>query len=278
MKVKILIVIFLSSMLANSQEFTGKAIYKTHRKTNFKLDSVQSAQNPELQKQIQAQMSKMFQKTFELNFNRTESTYKENAKLSSPAPQASGAGVMVMSFGGGGGTDILYKNIKENRVANKVELMSKIFLVKDKLVEYNWKLTGETKNIGKYTCFKAEYEREVENTSMSLENGEAKEVTKKEMRKTIAWYTSEIPVNNGPENYWGLPGLILEINDGNQTIVCTEIILNPTKKVEIIEPDKGKVVNRKKYEKISLEKSKEMMERFRSKRGNGNSMEIRIGG
>jgi GLPGLI family protein len=28
-----------------------------------------------------------------------------------------------------------------------------------------------------------------------------------------AWYT-EIQVNQGPENYWGLPGLILEINDG----------------------------------------------------------------
>jgi GLPGLI family protein len=37
-----------------------------------------------------------------------------------------------------------------------------------------------------------------------------------EMPKDVtitAWYTPEIPVNQGPENYWGLPGLILEIND-----------------------------------------------------------------
>jgi GLPGLI family protein len=30
---------------------------------------------------------------------------------------------------------------------------------------------------------------------------------------TITAYTWD-SVNQGPENYWGLPGLILEINDG----------------------------------------------------------------
>jgi GLPGLI family protein len=185
---------------------------------------------------------------------------------------------MVMSFGGGGGSDLLYKNIKENRIANKVELMSKVFLVKDDLVKYDWKLTGETKNIGTYTCYKAIFEREIENTNMDMVDGDLKEVTKKEMRKTIAWYTPEVPVNNGPGNYWGLPGLILEINDGNQTIVCTEIIMNPTKKVKIEEPTKGKVVSREKYEKISLQKSKEMMDKFRSNRVDGHQMQIRIGG
>jgi GLPGLI family protein len=33
-----------------------------------------------------------------------------------------------------------------------------------------------------------------------------------------AWYTPEIPVSQGPEGYWGLPGLILEVNDGKTTI------------------------------------------------------------
>tara|TARA_R110001632_G_scaffold6324_5_gene25874 strand:- start:58623 stop:59459 length:837 start_codon:yes stop_codon:yes gene_type:complete len=278
MKTKFFTILFFLTLSISAQEFYGKATYKTHRKSNIKLDSTQVAQNPDLQKQLEAQMSKMFQKTFELNFTRTESTYKEDAKLNSPTPQASNGGVMVMSFGGGGGSDLLYKNIKENRIANKVELMSKVFLVKDELVKYDWKLTGETKNIGTYTCYKAVYERKVENINMSMVNGEAKQVTKKEMRKTIAWYTADIPVNNGPENYWGLPGLILEINDGNQTIVCTEVVLNPTKKIQIEEPTKGKVVSRKKYEKISREKSKEMMDRFRSNRGDGHQMQIKIGG
>ena len=44
-------------------------------------------------------------------------------------------------------------------MANKTELMGKVFLIKDNLVTYDWKLTGETKNIGNYTCYKAVFEK-----------------------------------------------------------------------------------------------------------------------
>jgi GLPGLI family protein len=40
-----------------------------------------------------------------------------------------------------------------------------------------------------------------------------------------AWYTPEIPVNQGPDKYWGLPGLILEVNDG-KTVLCSKVVLN----------------------------------------------------
>ncbi|MBL4606121.1 MAG: GLPGLI family protein [Flavobacteriaceae bacterium] len=277
MKIKIFIALLFLSISISAQGYFGKATYKTSRKTNFKMDSTMIAKNPGLEEKMQAQMQKMFQKTFTLNFTKIESTYKEDVKLSAPQVR-SGSDVMVMAFGGGGGTDVIYKNIKENSVANKTELMGKIFLVKDKLVKYDWKLTGETKNIGKYTCYKAIYEREVENMVMKMVDGEAKEVETKEMRTTTAWYTTDVPISNGPANYGGLPGLILEIQDGDQLIVCTEIVTNPSDRAKIEAPTKGKVVSRDKYEKISREKSKEMMERSRSKRGDGNGFHIRIGG
>lgn len=277
MKTKIFILFLFMAVSISAQNFTGKATYKTHRKSSIKLDSTQVAQNPDLQKQLEAQMRKMFQKTYTLEFTKSESIYKEEQELDAPSkPQANG-GVMVMSVGGGGGTDIMYKNIKENRMANKVDLMGKIFLVKDELVEYEWQLTNEKKNIGQYTCYKAVFEREEENISMSMVNGEAKEKTEMVKRTITAWYTPDVPINNGPQNYWGLPGLILEINDGRLTIVCTEIVLNPSEKIEIKEPTKGKVVNREKYGEISREKTKEMMDRFQSRDGRG-GMQIRIGG
>lgn len=277
MKTKIFIMLLFLSVSVSAQEFFGKATYKTSRKTSIKLDSTMTATNPELEDQIKAQMQKMFQKTFTLNFTKSESTYKENKKLKAPQPNVGGE-VMVMSFGGGGGNNVVYKNVKDKRVASKTELMGKIFLVKDDLIEYDWKLTGKTKNIGNYTCYQATYEREVESIVMEMVDGEAKEVEKKEMRKTVAWYTTDVPVSNGPGNYWGLPGLILEIQDGDQLIVCTEIVINPSNREKIDEPAKGKVVSREKFEKISRQKSKEMMERFRSRRGDGNEMHIRIGG
>jgi GLPGLI family protein len=160
-------------------------------------------------------------------------------------------------------------------MAHKTELMGKVFLIKDNLVAYDWELTGETKNIGIYTCYKAVYEREEESIEINMIDGEVKEekVTKK--TTLVAWYTTDVPVSNGPNNYGGLPGLILEVNDGDLTIVCSELVLNPKKVKEIIEPVKGKIVARKKFEDIAKEKTKEMMDRYKTRDG---GMRIQIGG
>ncbi|MDA9338492.1 GLPGLI family protein, partial [Flavobacteriaceae bacterium] len=107
-------------------------------------------------------------------------------------------------------------------------------------------------------------------------DGEVKEVKETIKRTIVAWYTPDVPVSNGPSNYGGLPGLILEVNDGNETIMCSEIVLNPKEVKEIKEPIKGKIVTRKKFAEISLEKTKEMMNRYRSRDGKG--IEIKIGG
>ena len=269
----------LSCLISGSmfaQDFSGRATYKTHRKSSFELDSTTIAANPGIQEQMEAQMRKMFQKTFTLDFTKSESMYKEEQELDAPKGPSANGGVMVMMMGGDGSSDILYKNISQNRMAHKTELMGKVFLIKDNLVAYDWELTGETKNIGIYTCYKAVYEREEESIEINMIDGEVKEekVTKK--TTLVAWYTTDVPVSNGPNNYGGLPGLILEVNDGDLTIVCSELVLNPKEAKEIKEPVKGKIVTRKKFAEISLEKTKEMMNRYRSRDGKG--IEIKIGG
>jgi GLPGLI family protein len=269
----------LSCLISGSmfaQDFSGRATYKTHRKSSFELDSTTMAANPGIQEQMEAQMRKMFQKTFTLDFTKSESMYKEEQELDAPKGPSANGGVMVMVMGGNGSSDILYKNISENRMAHKTELMGKVFLIKDNLEAYDWELTGETKNIGNYTCYKAVYEKEEEDIQIDMIDGEVKEekVTKK--RTLVVWYTTDVPISNGPNNYGGLPGLILEVNDGDLTIVCSELVLNPKEAKEIKEPVKGKIVTREKFSKISLEKTKEMMNRYRSRDGKG--IEIKIGG
>jgi GLPGLI family protein len=272
MKLLMLKTFMLSCLISGSmfaQDFSGRATYKTHRKSSFELDSTTIAANPGIQEQMEAQMRKMFQKTFTLDFTKSESMYKEEQELDAPKGPSANGGVMVMMMDGNGSSDILYKNISENRMANKTELMGKVFLIKDNLEAYDWKLTGEAKNIGNYTCYKAVYEKEEEDIQIDMIDGEVKEekVTKK--RTLVVWYTTDVPVSNGPNNYGGLPGLILEVNDGDLTIVCSELVLNPKEAKEIKEPVKGKIVTRKKFAEISLEKTKEMMNRYRSRDGKG---------
>ena len=275
MKFKIFCALFLMIYSISAQKFSGRATYKTHRKSSFELDSTTMAANPGIQEQMEAQMRKMFQKTYILDFTKSESMFKQKQELDGPkVPKSNGA--IIMIGGMAGGTDVLYKNIKEKRMANKTDLMGKIFLIKDNLVSYDWELTGETKNIGNYTCYKAVFEKEEESIEIKMIDGEVKEEKGIKKRTIIAWYTTDIPISNGPKNYGGLPGLILEVNDGNETIMCSELVLNPSKTIDIKEPTKGKQVSREKFSEISLEKTKAMMNRFRSRDGKG--IEIKIGG
>lgn len=277
MKSIIILLAFLISVGGYSQNFTGKAIYKTHRKMDFKIDDGKGAPNADMQKQLQTQLMKQFQKTYTLNFNKSESVYTQNEELSSPQVQTGGMQIQIM--GSGGGTDVLYKNIVDRRYVNKTEISGKRFLIKDALEDYGWEATGETKNIGSYTCYKATRKREEERTSFSMTDGEKEERKETVTIETVAWYTPQVPISNGPEEFWGLPGLILEVQDGNLTIVCSEIVLNPSEKIEIEEPKKGKKVTQEEFDKIMDDHSKEMMERFKNKRkskdGSSFSIEIR---
>jgi GLPGLI family protein len=277
MKAHLLAITILGFVINSvAQDFTGKAVYKTNRKTGFKIggeSNMSEAQKQELEERFQ----KMNQKTFILEFDKTTSSYKEEEKLNAPNPQANLGGMQMISvFGGGGSGSLYFKNLKEKRFVSKTDIMGKTFLIKDSIPNYQWQLTSETKNIGNYTCYKATFTQEVENRTMTVENGETKQIKKSETIMTTAWYTPQIPISNGPTFYHGLPGLILEINDGTTTIVCTEIVLNPSEKIAISEPDKGKIVSQTEYDKIRDEKNKELMERFQSRDGKG--IEIKIGG
>jgi len=277
--ISLAITLFFTSLLS-AQDFKGIATYKSQRKMDIQMDSTQM--NSDMYKQMMAMLKKQFEKEYTLNFNKNESIYKEVEDLDKPSSMSSG-GMVVMVAGSGDG-DLLYKNIKENRFANQSDLLGKIFLIKDELEQPEWEMEKETKNIGEYTCFKATVKRMATMSSsmtMSVNSDEeTKEPEVEEVEQTVtAWYTLQIPVKHGPGNYSGLPGLILEVNDGSESILCSKIILNPKGGITINEPKKGKVVSQEKFDTIMEKKMTEMNEQNNSgRRDDGNSIEIRIGG
>ncbi|MCK0130051.1 GLPGLI family protein [Flavobacteriaceae bacterium F08102] len=260
------IIALLPSILVG-QDIQGIATYKSHRKLNLKIDDEKQTA---IQMEIQAQLVREMQQEYTLKFNKESSIYKKEEQLAGPTPSSDGVQITIS-----GDTDVRYKNTKENRYTVKKEYLGKVFLIKDELKPIKWVLDKATKNIGKYTCYKATFIDSITTTSIS-DKGEISEVKKE--RVTTAWYTPEIPVTTGPANYGGLPGLILEINDGSLTLICTKIVLNPTNKFEIDEPKKGKIVSQQEFDKIQKKKNKEMMDEFKSRRkGSGEEIFI-IGG
>ena len=179
----------------------------------------------------------------------------------------------------------LYKNTKEARYTDQNEMFGKVFLIEDKLQRLDWELGAETKNIGEYTCYKATMKRQVAfvvgeisvNGDKDLDTDSEAEPEMEEIIIT-AWYTPQIPVNNGPAQYHGLPGLILEVNDGRETLICSKIVLNPKEKISIEEPTKGKKITQEKFNLIMEKKMKEQQERYEHDRGDAHGMEIRIRG
>lgn len=282
--------IIFSAMQIQAQEFQGMAVYES--KTSTSNMSARFAGNrdftPEMQKMMEERMKKMLEKTFILSFDKTASIYKEEEKLDAPGQQGGGARMMSSMMGGGG---TFYKNVKQKAYAVDREFMGKEFLIKDSLPKLEWKLEGETKQIGGYTCYKATAIKPVSKSDFrnfrpKEEKKDDKKVEKEkstnfmddlEMPKEVAitaWYAPEIPVNQGPENYWGLPGLILEVSDGKTVILCSKIVLNPKEKATIKEPTKGKVITQNEYDETVTKKMQEMREQFKS---NGGRPSFRIG-
>lgn len=301
MKKIIIASIFMISGLLNAQNFQGMAVYESKTSTAdfMKGMSTNREMTPEMQKQIEERMKKMFERTFILNFDKTASIYKEEEKLDAPGGQQQG-GRMMMSMMGGGGTH--YKNAKNKQYVVDKEFFGKEFLIKDSLPKYEWKLEGESKQIGNYTCFKATAvikvsESDFRNFRFRNRNNEKEGVKKAETVKDTAkakktnftddwempkenvitaWYCPEIPVNQGPENYWGLPGLILEVNDGKTVILCSKLVLNSKEKVEIKPASKGKEVTQKEYDEIVKKKMEEISEMNSGRGGQGGG--FRMGG
>lgn len=267
-QIALAVLIFFAIGKALSQDFQGKAVYKTKRQFDIQLDSTQM--NDALMNQMKERLKSHFEKDYTLKFNKTESLYTENEKLQTPSAEGGGVRVEISS-----GSNDLFKNTAEGTYARQIEMMGKLFLIKDKLEAPEWKLEKETKKIGKYTCFKATRTKEITQREFASNEDEVKE-TKKEIVTTV-WYTPEIPVQHGPAEYWGLPGLILEVQEDKFSILCSEIVLNPKDTMEIEEPTKGKEVNQEEYDKIQEEKSKEMMERYSGGKKGGNVIMIRSG-
>jgi len=291
----ILFVLFISLNL-NAQEFQGQAIYQT--KTTVDMSSWGGGQmSDQRKKQIAERMKSMLEKTYILNFNRSESTYKEEEKLDAPGSGSSRWGSMMSSFTGGP----QYKNIKENVILQEQEFFGKSFLVKDSLPKLEWKLGSETKQIGQYTCFKATTTKPVDEMdfmSMRRRGADKKEEDKKDDEKkegeetadttktesedifddlevpkfviVTAWYTPQIPVSAGPADFHGLPGLILEVQTDKTIMLCTKIVMNPQEKESIDKPEKGDVVTREEYNQIMKDKIAEMREMYGGRGGRRN--------
>ena len=253
------------------KNFQGKATYMSKTSMDMSRFDKMSEQQ---KKQMMSRFKSFLEKTYTLSFNKTTSTFKENVKLEGPG--ASGP-----SWGRSNGQGSIYKSLTDKKMIEDVEQFSKRFLVEENMDQLKWDMGMETKKIGNYTCYKATLVKEDTNVdwgSIFSRRGRNKKkdsaktedkISDKKMLIVTAWYTPQIPVSSGPDKYWGLPGLILELNAGRMTMLCTEVSISSDKTLVINEPKKGKKVSREEYTSIVKEKTEELKQRFQNRRSGG---------
>ncbi len=133
----------------------------------------------------------------------------------------------------------IYFNRDKNLQVRQTEFMTRLFREELDMPIYKFKMGIATKEILGYKCMQAEIE---------IDN-----------KEILAWFTADIPVSAGPEKYYGLPGLILEVNvnHGEQVWIATSIDLTVPEKNQLFEPKEGKKVKTDQYIKIQEEKIEE---------------------
>jgi GLPGLI family protein len=258
-----LVFVFLISTSVNQtqvvQEFQAKAYYFS--KSKMDLGKWGARLSEAQKKEVEARMKNRLEKGYVLSFNKEESLFEEEDQLDA----ISGA---TDSWGKNFAPGRQYKNVKTNTQLQEQEFYGKKFLINDELQPIEWSLESETKQIGNYSCFKAtaliptneltwysfSWDKLRNSTESETDSTQVKEV---KMTAVEAWYTPQIPVRHGPLEYWGLPGLILEVSADNTTMLCSKLVLNPDEVIEIVAPSKGKEVSKKEYQVIITEKMKE---------------------
>src|SRR5690606_7008715 len=177
---------------------------------------------------------------YELLSNKSESNFYHLEKIDNNQPSEPGSIVVKIEPGG----KTIYKNFEENIILDEKNFLNKKFITSDSLKNYKWNLTNERKTILDYEVIKA--------------------VSQIDSTKLItAWYAPKLPFKDGPYKYWGLPGIILELeilrngeSNDKTRFLAVEISISE-KKNKFKKPEKGDI--------ISIEEYKSMVKEFRDK-------------
>lgn len=244
----ILLLSSLALVINTAAQTTGKITYEEKIKLNIQIDDTDS--NNEMLKNLPKEKTSKK----ELVFNSDAALYKKNPKekQNNGLESEHGEGKIVIKMDEP--DDCSYADLKDRKIYDQREFMSRQFLIESKFDEQIWKLTGNEKSILGYPCQEA--------------------VLQDTNKKAIAWFTAAIPVSIGPNGYCNLPGLILsvDVNGGDQMMTATHVDLSTVDSKELSKPKEGKKMSKPEFRKMVAEKQKEMQE----ENGGGNNVIIRI--
>lgn len=196
---------------------------------------------------------------FELSFTTGRSLYQQtNDPVMITHPETGALRPFEYPENGEQFSDIiLFSDLEKNIMLLQGEYLGKRYLISDSIRRLPWRITGETKEVAGYHCQQAVTRRiEIKRYRRASFGDTTSTYIKADTIAIVAWFTTDIPVNAGPEDFAGqLPGLILELNLGNGGIVYIARSVRAEVDTDKIKPP----VKGKKYTAIEFAKEKDRM-------------------
>lgn len=182
---------------------------------------------------------------YKMIISEKESSFTYVEKINNDQDQSFDIRVAPAGFG------TTYHNISDSTTRTNYDVYGKKYFSLDPLKKFDWKLTKETKNIMGYEVRKA--------------------IAEDEFAKYVAWYTSKIPISNGPAEFWGLPGLIIEIQKSSKEMdykvwYSAQSITPSDKKLKIIKPNQGTQIKQEEIDGI-FDKANELQNEMYNSQG-----------
>lgn len=207
---------------------------------NEKLKSL----SPEIQAAVKSQIAKMGAERKNLTISGDASIYSPDREIGDM--ENSTSGVRVITMKSGASSEEIYKNTEHKKLVKQSAISDKKFIIEEPLVKINWTITPRTKTLGEYT---------VQEAHAVIEG-----------KETTAWFTKSINSNQGPDIYWGLPGLILEVESPGKHIVAGKVS-SSAKTIAVAVPKQGKKITQEEFNKLTEQKRKQLLDIYQNGAG-----------
>ncbi|WP_407556538.1 GLPGLI family protein [Winogradskyella sp. 4-2091] len=175
--------------------------------------------------------------TATLSFNENESSYSTDKKLNIDKE-----GGINITFLFAGGNNVFYHSKDSLSLLQSNSSLGKTYLIKRDAPK--WIITKETKKIDDLTCYKAY-------TIKSNNKNDDENITDK--IGAIAWFCPSIPLSYGPVEFFGLPGLIIELKYSKMTYIAKKIKINK-KNVRVEKPIDAEIITIKEFNLLAKKK------------------------
>lgn len=241
-KIILLLTLTFSFQLFSQEEKNFEIGYETlvFMNADMVINKIPVQYRTQVESSIREEIKKGISMEYKLLTNGKQSEYQLQPKINN----SQGVDALILNQLTSQDKGALHKDLDSLSFIKEYDIIGTKYLVKGKLTITNWEILNENEMVGEYPTRKA----------VGIANDSI---------KVTAWFCSKIPIKDGPDRVFGLPGLILKasytINNIDYVTKVTKIT-SRKERIKLKKMTSGKIVTQSEFDKEMVELENKMKE------------------